>query len=102
MKEYWVYILRTDQDTLYTGQTADLQKRLERHRSGKGAKYMRRFADFRLVYVEKMTDLSAALRREAEIKRMSKKDKEEMIGLAINNLSDLSEYSSRRGKLSSR
>lgn len=86
MKEYVVYILRTDQDTLYTGQTADLPKRLKRHKSGKGAKYLRRFADFELVYVEKMSDLSTALRREAEIKRMNKKDKEEMIGSALNNL----------------
>lgn len=79
LKTYIVYILRTDRNTLYTGQTTDLKKRLEIHKSGKGAKYLRSFKRIELVYKEELTDKSWALKREAEIKRMTKKEKEKLV-----------------------
>lgn len=78
-KMYTVYILRTNKNTLYTGQTIDLEKRLGQHKAGKGAKYLRGFKSFELVYWEEFTSLSQALKREWEIKQMAKVKKEELV-----------------------
>lgn len=83
MKQFVVYILRTSGDTLYTGQTNDLSKRLEQHHGGKvGAKYLRMFTSHELVYWEEVGGLSQALKREMEIKKMTKRFKENLIKLA--------------------
>ena len=79
MSKYIVYILRTNKNTLYTGQTNDLEKRLAKHRSGRGAKYMKCFESFELVYTEQFETLSEALKREYEIKQMTKANKEALI-----------------------
>jgi putative endonuclease len=78
---FYVYILRTSKNTLYTGQTNDLQKRLEEHRSKsrKSAKYMRAFDFFILVYSQTCKTRSEALIREAQIKKMTKQEKEKII-----------------------
>ena len=78
MKKFSVYILRTDKNTLYTGQTNNLEKRLLKHKAGKGSKYLRRFKSIELVYKEKFQTRSEAMKREAEIKRLPKKRKEEL------------------------
>ncbi len=81
---YFVYILRTSSNTLYTGQTNNLERRLKEHK-GKGkksAKYTRSFASVELVYKEGYETLSEALKREAELKKWSKKKKEELINLS--------------------
>jgi putative endonuclease len=85
LTKYFVYILRTDKDTLYTGQTGDLEKRMEQHRMGKGARYLKMFTSFGLVYTEKVKTRSLALKREMEIKQMSKKEKEILIKLRNDN-----------------
>ncbi|MFZ3301885.1 MAG: GIY-YIG nuclease family protein [Microgenomates group bacterium] len=78
---YNVYILRTSKNTLYTGITNNLTKRLQEHRSKgrKSAKYMRSFESFELVYTEKLKNRSNALRRETEIKKLTKSKKEALI-----------------------
>ena len=78
---YFVYILRTSKNTLYTGQTNNLEKRLLEHKSHskKSAKYMRAFESFELMYTEKYKTRSLALKREAEIKRLTKTKKEILI-----------------------
>lgn len=78
---YTVYILRTSSNTLYTGQTNNLEKRLKEHRNKKtkSAKYMRIFKSFELVYSETYSTLSKALRREIELKKLSHKQKEMLI-----------------------
>lgn len=73
--EYQVYILRCGDGTLYTGSTNDLARRLRAHQSGRGAKYTRSRLPVELVYREPAADRSAALRREAAIKRMSRAEK---------------------------
>ncbi|MFZ2153189.1 MAG: GIY-YIG nuclease family protein [Microgenomates group bacterium] len=78
---YFVYILRTDKNTLYTGQTSDVEKRILKHQSGKGSKYVRAFKSFELIYVEKVATLSLALRREWEIKQLPRVKKLELVGL---------------------
>ena len=76
MEKTWkLYILRCGDGTLYTGITTDVEKRLEAHRNGKGAKYTRGRAPLELVYREECGDHSAALKREAEIKKMSREEK---------------------------
>ena len=76
---WYLYILRCKDDSLYTGITTDVEKRLEAHRSGKGAKYTRGRAPLELVYREECGDHSEALRREAEIKRLSREEKLKLI-----------------------
>ena len=77
--KWFVYILRTNKNTLYTGITIDLEKRLKSHKEGKGAKYMRNFAEFELVYKEVALTRSEALKREARIKKLTKQQKEAMV-----------------------
>lgn len=78
-KENYVYILRCSDDTLYTGWTTDLDKRLEAHNSGRGAKYTRGRTPAKLVYYEKFEDKKEALKREYEIKQLGRKEKEKLI-----------------------
>ena len=72
---WYLYILRCRDGTLYTGITTDVEKRLEAHRSGKGAKYNRGRSPLELVYQEECGEHSAALRREHEIKSLSREEK---------------------------
>ena len=75
-----VYILRCGDGTLYTGCTNDLPRRLAAHRSGRGAKYTRSRLPVEPVYREEAADKSAALRREAAIKRLDRRKKLALIG----------------------
>ena len=76
---FTVYILRTSKNTLYTGYTNNLNKRLLRHQYGKGAKYLRAFDSFKLVYTETFSTKSEAMTREAQIKKLTKSQKEKLI-----------------------
>lgn len=76
MESIWyLYILRCGDGTLYTGITTDVQKRLEVHCSGKGAKYTRGRGPLALVYREVCGSHSDALRREREVKKLSREEK---------------------------
>lgn len=77
---YYVYLLRCGDGSLYTGYTDDVERRLAAHRSGKGAKYTRSRLPVELVYSEELPDKSAALRREAAIKRLPRAKKLALIG----------------------
>lgn len=79
-KQWLVYILECGDGTLYTGITDDLDKRLKAHNTGKGAKYTRGRGPLTLRYREECADHGAALRREAEIKRLSRQQKWILIG----------------------
>ena len=68
-------MLRCGDGSLYTGCTDCVERRLAVHQSGKGAKYTRSRLPVELVYQEAAEDRSAALRREAAIKRLSRKEK---------------------------
>jgi putative endonuclease len=72
----WVcYLLRCADDTFYCGITNDMQKRLAAHNAGEGAKYTRGRLPVQVVYSENCTDKSAALKRELQIKRLSRSAK---------------------------
>jgi len=74
-----VYLLRCGDGSLYTGITNDLARRLAAHRAGKASAYTRSRRPLRLVYREPARDRSAALRREAAIKRLTRQAKLELI-----------------------
>ena len=76
---WYVYILRCGDGTLYTGITDNVPRRLAVHRSGKGAKYTRGRSPLELVYTEQVPDKSAALKREIQIKRLRRAEKERLI-----------------------
>lgn len=72
----WVcYLLRCADDTLYCGITNDLDKRVAAHNAGKAAKYTRARGPVALVFSEYYPDRSAASRREAQIKKMTRLEK---------------------------
>ena len=76
---WWVYLLRCRDGSLYAGCTTDLQRRLAMHNAGTGAKYTRSRRPVELIYQETAADRSAALRREAQIKRLSRQEKWNLI-----------------------
>ncbi len=74
-----VYIILCSDQSLYTGITNDLARRLAQHRAGEGAKYFRGRRPLKVVYLEGDHDRSSASRREAEIKRLSRAQKLRLI-----------------------
>ena len=77
-KTWYLYILRCGDDTLYTGITTDVQRRLADHRAGKGAKYTRGRAPLELVYDENCGTHSDALKREYAVKALPRAEKEKL------------------------
>lgn len=82
---FFVYILRCNDNTLYTGWTTDLNRRLKCHNSGKGAKYTRCRLPVEIVHYENLPDKSSALKRECEIKKLSRAEKLILIENIINS-----------------
>lgn len=78
---YFVYILRTSSNTLYIGQTNNLEKRIKEHKNktSKSAKYIRYFSSFNLVYQEAYSTRTEAMHREAQLKKWSRIKKEALI-----------------------
>lgn len=74
---WWVYILECRDGTFYTGD--DIPRRLAAHNAGRGAKYTHGRTPVTLCYCEEQPDRSAALRREAAIKRLTRTEKQTLI-----------------------
>jgi putative endonuclease len=70
-----IYILRCADGSLYTGITNDLARRLAAHRAGRGGAYTRARLPVRVAYTERRPDRGAALRREAAIKALTRREK---------------------------
>lgn len=79
MKNNYVYILKCSDGTYYTGWTTNLDSRIDTHNSGKGAKYTRARLPVKLAYHEIYEDKISAMKREYEIKQLSRKEKEALI-----------------------
>jgi putative endonuclease len=76
-KEIWsVYLVRCNDNTLYCGISNDVEKRVDKHNSGKGARYTSTRGPVILLYTEPIGTMGQAMKREKQIKRMSKKQKE--------------------------
>jgi putative endonuclease len=75
----YIYILKCSDNTLYTGWTTDLEKRLKVHNTGKGAKYTRVRLPVEIVYFEEFEDKKDAMKREYAIKQLSRNEKLKLI-----------------------
>ena len=76
---YFVYIIRGRDESLYTGYTVNIEKRIEVHNNKKGAKALKGKLPVNLVYSEKFETKSQALKREAEIKSWTREKKVQLI-----------------------
>lgn len=75
---WYVYMLRCADESLYTGIATDVERRFVEHKSGRGAKYTRSHPPLAVVYREECADKSAALRREAAIKKLPRAEKQKL------------------------
>ena len=73
--KWFVYLLECSDGTLYCGITNNLEKRIQVHNSGKGAKYTKTRLPVKLYYYEELTDKSSASKREWQIKKLSRTQK---------------------------
>lgn len=78
-KSYFIYILLCKGNTYYTGYTDNVEKRFETHKAGKGAKYTKAFPPIKILYTQEFKTKSEAMRAEAMIKRLTRKQKDELI-----------------------
>ncbi len=78
-KRYYTYIILTENDTLYCGYTDDVEKRFQAHLEGKGAKYTRANKPVKVVYKKEFPSKSEAMKEEARIKKLSHKDKIQLL-----------------------
>ena len=74
-----LYVLRCGDDTLYTGVTTDVERRLAEHQAGRASRYTRGRLPVTLVYQERAATRSDALRREAAVKRMTRDEKTRLV-----------------------
>ena len=87
-ESWWVYIVQTQKNKLYTGITTDLKRRFEEHcavaqgRGGRGAKFFRQDAPLNIVFCEAHSDRASASRREYQIKQMSRSMKDRLLSEA--------------------
>lgn len=79
MSNYYVYLLKCGDNSLYCGYTDDVKRRVKVHNSGKGAKYTRSRLPVELAYYEEFSTKSEALCREREIKKLTRAQKTELV-----------------------
>ncbi|MDD5191255.1 MAG: GIY-YIG nuclease family protein [Dehalococcoidales bacterium] len=82
-REWYFYILRCKDNTLYSGITVDVPERVKAHNIGKGAKYTAGRRPVKLVYQEVCPNTSEARKREARVKRLTKAQKERLIAYGL-------------------
>ena len=80
---YYVYIVICKDGAFYTGYTRNVEARMKLHKLGRGAKYMRTHQPEKVVYLEEFETRSEAMKREREIKRLSRKEKLKLTGLRV-------------------
>lgn len=75
----YTYIVKCSDGSLYTGWTTDIEKRIEAHNAGKGAKYTKARRPVELVHLEEFSTKEEAMKREYAIKQLTRKAKEALI-----------------------
>lgn len=75
----YAYLVRCSDNSLYAGWTNDIEKRMKSHNNGTGAKYTKPRRPVTLAYLEVFETKSEAMKREAALKKMSHRQKEELI-----------------------
>lgn len=78
-EKHYAYMLRCADDTIYSGYTNNLEKRVETHNEGKGAKYTKTRRPVKLVYFETFESKKDAMKREYQFKHLTRKQKEQLI-----------------------
>ncbi|GMQ89321.1 MAG: GIY-YIG nuclease family protein [Gammaproteobacteria bacterium] len=91
MNSWQVYMILCSDNSLYTGISNDVERRIEQHASQRGAKYFRGRQPEHLVYLESGHDRSSASQREAAIKKLQRTDKEHLIQSEHNEISGVGE-----------
>jgi putative endonuclease len=76
---HYVYVIECADGTLYTGYTTDVERRVEEHNAGEGAKYTRGRTPVTVVHTEEFSERGEAMSREAAIKDMSREEKETLV-----------------------
>ncbi|OTQ56316.1 GIY-YIG nuclease family protein [Gilliamella sp. A7] len=79
---WFLYIIRTAKQSLYTGITTDITRRLHQHQMGKGAKHLKGHKDLNVVYQLSIGDISTALKLEYRIKQLTKIQKEKLVSIS--------------------
>ena len=77
--QYFVYIIRCNDGSYYTGHTKDVEKRFELHKKGKGAQYTRIHKPEKICYIENFMSRSEAMKREQKIKKLCHSKKQKLI-----------------------
>ena len=85
--EWQVYIILCSDDTLYTGITTDIDRRVHQHAQGRGAKYFRGRRPKEILYLEGGHDRSSASKREIFIKKLRRPEKERLVSSGTNRVS---------------
>lgn len=90
MSDWWVYMVRCKSGRLYTGITTDTARRFREHcgEGGRGARFFRSDPAQEMVYTEAAQDRSAASRREAAIKKLSRQQKLALVNAALSPRDD--------------
>lgn len=86
-KNWFIYMIRCVDNSLYTGITTNITKRFQAHESGKGAKYLKTRRPFELVFQQEVGDRSQASKLEYAVKQLPKKRKELIVQGKLNCLS---------------
>ena len=90
MESGFVYILECSDGTYYTGSTRDLERRIQQHQAGEGAKYTKKRLPVKLIYFEELDRIDAAFYREKQIQSWSRKKKQALIDGRLDDLPELS------------
>ncbi len=90
MSTGYVYILECSDGSYYTGSTKDLERRIQQHQAGEGAKYTRRRLPVKLIYSEEFDRIDAAFYREKQIQSWSRRKKQALIEGRLEDLPELS------------
>lgn len=80
---YYVYVIRCEDGSFYTGYSEDVENRFEQHIKGKGARYTKMHMPLKVVYVEEFNSRGEAMRRELEIKSLSHDQKMQLVSETI-------------------
>ncbi|WP_244485832.1 GIY-YIG nuclease family protein [Escherichia coli] len=86
MTPWFLYLIRTADNKLYTGITTDVERRYQQHQSGKGAKALRGKGELTLAFSAPVGDRSLALRAEYRVKQLTKRQKERLVCNQVNHL----------------
>lgn len=78
-QDWFVYMIETESNLLYTGITTDVEKRFSTHAAGKGAKFFRMHKPLRVVFTKKFRSKGKALQKEIQMKKLSNIDKRKLI-----------------------